>query len=266
MSTNSWLQEYERDEPRIRLTAMVAFTVAIAVVGAIMMTVTSSAAMKGASFLWLPASLQLIAGVWLGPVRGAIAGGVGAYLAGIIAYGGFGPPDIVNNLIAGGLANAWLPAMLFRWLRIDPTAWKSGKSSPRALVLVFAIAAVAVLLAVLYQIFFKSYFGGNGAYGFAVPMLFILIAPLLIMRIKANRHYALAVFVAVLVSFISAGFGVVGTMMTGAPFAAAVIAPGLGWFLGDTVSAILGVAALGEFHQEAVAKGYAPRVVSTGAS
>lgn len=261
MGTNLWLQEYQRDEPRIRFTALVVFTAAIAVVGAIMMSVTSSAAMKGASFLWLPASLQLIAGVWLGPVRGAIAGGVGAYLAGIMAYGGFGPPDIVNNLIAGGIANAWLPGILFRSLRIDPTAWRSGAKLSKGVSVVLLIAAIAALFAIVFQLFIKSRVPESwGSLGFALPLVFVLFAPQLLLKTKANRHYVLAVLVAILCSFISAGFGVVGTMMTGQPFPVAVFATGLGWFLGDTVSAILGVAALGEFHQDAVTKGIAPRV------
>ena len=37
-------------------------TVLITVIGAAMMTITSSPAMKGAAFLWLPAALQLIGG------------------------------------------------------------------------------------------------------------------------------------------------------------------------------------------------------------
>ena len=57
-----------------------------------MMNVTSSPSMKGA-MLWV--ALQLVAGVWLGPVRGMIAGGLGAYAAGILAYGGWGLADII---------------------------------------------------------------------------------------------------------------------------------------------------------------------------
>jgi len=68
--------------------ATVVFTVLIALIGAIMMVLTSSPLIKGASFLWLPAALQLIAGVWLSPLRGLIAGGVGAYAARIISYQG----------------------------------------------------------------------------------------------------------------------------------------------------------------------------------
>ncbi len=109
-----------RETERIRFQATVYFIVSIAVIGAIMMTLTSSPTAKGASFLWLPAALQLMAGVWLGPWLGFIAGGLGAYLAGILAYGGWGLVDIIMNPVAGGFANSLLPAVLFRFLGVDP--------------------------------------------------------------------------------------------------------------------------------------------------
>lgn len=94
-------------DPAIRNYATLVFTVSIAAIGALMMTLTSSPTAKGASFLWLPAALQLMAGVWLGPWRGLIAGGLGAYLAGILAYGGWGIVDIIMNPVAGGIANSF---------------------------------------------------------------------------------------------------------------------------------------------------------------
>src|SRR3989475_9043577 len=62
----------------------------ITLIGYVAMTVGSSPTVKGASFIWLPAALQLVAGVWLGPWLGLLAGGLGAYAAGILAYGGGG--------------------------------------------------------------------------------------------------------------------------------------------------------------------------------
>src|SRR5437868_15052134 len=99
MTANSMQPEYRKDREgaAIAFQATVFFTVSIAAIGAIMMTLTSSPTAKGASFLWLPAALQLMAGVWLGPIRGMIAGGLGAYLAGILAYGGWGLVDIIMN-------------------------------------------------------------------------------------------------------------------------------------------------------------------------
>ena len=82
----------------IRDAATAIFTILIALLGAAMMTVTSSPLMKGASFLWLPAALQLIAGVWLGPIRGFIAGGIGAQAASVIAYGGLGASGFHHEL------------------------------------------------------------------------------------------------------------------------------------------------------------------------
>lgn len=108
-------------DPMLRVGFAIFIIIAIAALGNVMMTVASSAAQKGASFLWLPAALQYVAGVWLGPWLGAVAGGMGAYAAGITAYGGWGIVDIIMNPIAGGFANSMLPALLFRFFRIDPT-------------------------------------------------------------------------------------------------------------------------------------------------
>ena len=108
-------------DPAVRVGFSIFMAVAIAAVGYVMMTVGSSPTVKGASFLWLPAALQLVAGIWLGPVYGTLAGAVGAYAAGILAYGGWGITDIIQNPIAGGLANSLLPWVLFKALNIDPT-------------------------------------------------------------------------------------------------------------------------------------------------
>jgi integral membrane sensor domain MASE1 len=50
-----------------------------------------------------------------------------------------------------------------------------------------------------------------------------------------------AVFVAVVVCLLSAFIGAIGATVGGKPFAASLIDPGVGWFVGDTVSAILGL-------------------------
>src|SRR2546430_15846899 len=78
----------------------------ITLIGYVAMTVGSSPTVKGASFIWLPAALQLVAGVWLGPWLGLLAGGLGAYAAGILAYGGGGGVGILLNPIARGGAHA----------------------------------------------------------------------------------------------------------------------------------------------------------------
>src|SRR2546428_10738350 len=74
----------------------------ITLIGYVAMTVGSSPTVKGASFIWLPAALQLVAGVWLGPWLGLLAGGLGAYAAGILAYGGGGGADILLKPQPGG--------------------------------------------------------------------------------------------------------------------------------------------------------------------
>src|SRR3989442_13478426 len=85
----------------------------ITLIGYVAMTVGSSPTVKGASFIWLPAALQLVAGVWLGPWLGLLAGGLGAYAAGILAYGGGGAARHLNKPPARGGAHPPLSARLF---------------------------------------------------------------------------------------------------------------------------------------------------------
>src|SRR2546428_4790453 len=92
----------------------------ITLIGYVAMTVGSSPTVKGASFIWLPAALQLVAGVWLGPWLGLLAGGLGAYAAGILAYGGWGAVAIIINTIARGGANPPLSALLVSVCPVEP--------------------------------------------------------------------------------------------------------------------------------------------------
>jgi len=119
----------------------------ITLIGYVAMTVGSSPTVKGASFIWLPAALQLVAGVWLGPWLGLLAGGLGAYAAGILAYGGWGIVDIIMNPIAGGVANAMLPAILFRMYRVDPTLGAQRPADVLAGVVKAVVLAIVVLVA-----------------------------------------------------------------------------------------------------------------------
>ena len=109
--------KFYKREKSIQNYAAIALTIVITAVGWVMMTFTSSPQMKGAAFLWLPAALQLIVGVWFGPIKGLLIGGIGAYFAGGFAYGGWGLVDIILNPIAGGIANSFLPGLLFRFFK-----------------------------------------------------------------------------------------------------------------------------------------------------
>ncbi|HZW03321.1 MAG TPA: hypothetical protein VFF68_05315, partial [Anaerolineaceae bacterium] len=150
MTATAKAQYIARRDPALRIGFTIFMAVAIAAVGWIMMTISSSPTVKGASFLWLPAALQLVAGVWLGPVYGTLAAGLGAYAAGILAYGGWGIVDIIMNPLAGGVANALLPWLLFSILRIDPTlgTHKPGEvlaGAVRALVLTLLVLASGMI-------------------------------------------------------------------------------------------------------------------------
>ncbi len=234
-------------DPALRGRFALIMAVAIAAIGWVMMTIGSSPSVKGASFLWLPAALQLVAGVWLGPWWGLLAGGLGAYAAGILAYGGWGLVDIIMNPIAGGFANAMLPALLFSAMRIDPTfgTKKPGDVLNGAIRIV--ILTLLVLAAGLLNIFLKL----PSPWGFLLPLVVLVIGAVLLLRgLTLNRRdLILGVAVAVFVCIVSAIIGAIGATVGGKPFAAALVDPGIGWFAGDTVSAILGLFLLPMFTQ-----------------
>ncbi len=234
-------------DPALRGRFALLMAVAIAAIGWVMMTVGSSPSVKGASFLWLPAALQLVAGVWLGPWWGLLAGGLGAYAAGILAYGGWGITDIIMNPIAGGFANAMLPALLFPFLKIDPTFGAEKPSDVLNASVRILILTILVLAAGLLNMFLNL----PSAWGFVIPFVVLIVGAFLLLRgITMNmRDFLLGVVVAVIACLVSALIGAIGATVGGKPFAAALVDPGVGWFAGDTVSAILGLFLLSMFTQ-----------------
>jgi hypothetical protein len=234
-------------DPALRGRFALIMAVAIAAIGWVMMTIGSSPSVKGASFLWLPAALQLVAGVWLGPWWGLLAGGLGAYAAGILAYGGWGIVDIIMNPVAGGLANAMLPAFLFAWLRIDPTF---GTKKPGE-VLNGAVRILILTLLVLAAGLLNMSLQLPAPWGFLIPLVVLVVGAFFLLRgLTLNmRDFLLGVLVAVIVCAVSALIGAIGATVGGKPFAAALVDPGVGWFAGDTVSAILGLFLLPMFTQ-----------------
>lgn len=234
-------------DPALRGRFALIMAVAIAAIGWVMMTIGSSPSVKGASFLWLPAALQLVAGVWLGPWWGLLAGGLGAYAAGILAYGGWGIVDIIMNPIAGGFANAMLPALLFAALRIDPTFGTKKASDVFSGAIRILVLTILVLAAGLLNIALKL----PSPWGFALPLVVLVVGAFALLRgLTLNmRDFLLGVVVAVIACAVSAFIGAIGATVGGKPFAAALVDPGIGWFAGDTVSAILGLFLLPMFTQ-----------------
>lgn len=234
-------------DPALRGRFALIMAVAIAAIGWVMMTIGSSPSVKGASFLWLPAALQLVAGVWLGPWWGLLAGGLGAYAAGILAYGGWGIVDIIMNPIAGGFANAMLPALLFAALRIDPTFGTKKPSDVFSGAIRILVLTILVLAAGLLNIALKL----PSPWGFALPLVVLVVGAFALLRgLTLNmRDFILGVVVAVIACAVSAFIGAIGATVGGKPFAAALVDPGIGWFAGDTVSAILGLFLLPMFTQ-----------------
>lgn len=246
-----------RDVKALQNTSVLYFTVTIAAIGAMLMSVTSSPTAKGASFLWLPAALQLIAGVWLGPVRGMIAGGLGAYAAGILCYGGWGIRDILMNLIAGGVTNAFLPAILFRLFSLDPSLSDTGNRDAvpvstrstnfKAGSRIFFLLWVVIIVAFTLQKF------NLGLWGYIGPFFILLISPLVVLetRLSDRRQFLVASLISTFASACSALIGSYGQVMAGQTWTAAVLGTGIGWFLGNATSCILGLYVLATFTESA---------------
>jgi len=244
--SNELSQSHDKN---IKNYATVVFLILIAVLGFFMMTLTSSPLVKGAAFLWLPAALQLIAGVWLGPWRGLIAGGLGAYLAGILAYGGFGLPDIIMNPIAGGFANSLLPAFMFSWFNVNPDLGSEPQSIKKGSIRILVILSIVIAFTiVLWKL-------EMGLWGYLPSIFLLLLLPFLIRNLKLNkRDFLLAFTISVVISLISAAIGWYGMKVGGMNNEGALISAA-GWFLGDVVSCQLGLYILASFSNKAKERG-----------
>jgi hypothetical protein len=251
--------EYKRDS-LLRVGATAAFMIAIALIGAFMMGVTSSPAVKGAALLWLPAALQLMAGVWLGPTRGFVAGAFGAQAAGVLAYGGWAPSDWIMNFVAGGLANSALPALLFAAFRLDPAfPAPQGAKTRGTLLWTIGLTIAVVAVAFIQKPLLEAAHVDMGTWGYVLPLLFALIPIVLgLARLGTAVQFSLAVVVVVLICFVSASIGVVGAVVGGQTLEGAVVTVGIGWFMGDTVSCIIGLYALAALTPWARERGFAP--------
>ena len=101
------------------------------------------------------------------------------------------------------------------------------------------ILTALVLAAGLANIFLNL----PSPWGFVTPLIVLGAGAFVLLRdVKIEqRHFLPAVFVAVFVCLVSALIGAIGATVGGKPFGAALVDPGIGWFVGDTVSAILGL-------------------------
>jgi hypothetical protein len=190
---------------------------------------------------------------------GFVAGAVGAQLAGVLAYGGWAIPDWIMNFLAGGLANAMVPAFLFRYFKVDPAlgsgSIKTGTAVTILLIIIFGILALAVLL---WQV-------GNaiglelGKWAFVPAIILLLAVPFVLSSVSLDaRNFVVAIAIVIVSCFISAAIGVWGSVVAGQTWTAAILATGIGWFLGDTASGILGLYVLSYMTRWAQQLGIAP--------
>lgn len=242
-ATTTTATEYVRKRsPLLTIVFSFLMAAAIAGIGAVMITFTSSPAAKGASFLWLPAALQLVAGVWLGPWLGLLVGGAGAQAAGLLAYGGNAPTDWVQNFVAGGIANSMLPALLFRWLKVDLTLGAKKPSDVlkwafRMFVLFVLVVGAGLATTLLPE-------GVPDWLRYEQALIVLVIGAVVLFRglSVSGRSMTTAILIAVVSCAVSAAIGTFAWFYFGGiPFPAVVFSTGIGWFAGDTVSAILGL-------------------------
>ncbi|MEN6434325.1 MAG: hypothetical protein ABFD58_00755, partial [Anaerolineaceae bacterium] len=140
---------------------------------------------------------------------------------------------------SGGLANAMLPALLFTLLKIDPT-FGTPKASE---ILKGAMRLLIVLLLVLGAGLLNIFLAIPFPWGYLLPLAVLIISGFFLLRNLSlkKRDFILAVLVAVVSCLLSAIIGALGAVVGGKPLLAALIDPGIGWFAGDVVSAILGL-------------------------
>ena len=96
-----------------------------------------------------------------------------------------------------------------------------------------------------------------GQWGFLLPLVALFVgARVLLGGLALNKaSFVAAIGIAVVSCAASALIGAIGATVGGKPFAAALIDPGIGWFIGDTISAFLGLYLLAMFTQRARAAG-----------
>lgn len=84
-------------------------------------------------------------------------------------------------------------------------------------------------------------FGFPKPWGYVLPLVALLVGVRFLLpggELK-RKDLILAMGIAVFASALSAFIGAIGATVGGRPFAAALVDPGLPWFSGDTVSAML---------------------------
>ncbi len=222
--------------------ASAVWAAAIIVAAVISSTLLSIPGAAGASFFWLPQIFMVTAAIWFG-WRGWVAAAVGTFLGGALA----GNPlaiNIAQNPIPAFLANTLLLWVLFRALNVHIPS-RGEKISTSSLVKVIGVVLAVIALAMLVGYLTAPYIG---MWGYLATLLATLPAWYALRAMGLGARFDADLLKAVLAvtisSFVSAAMGAYAWATIGEMGAAAysIVLPG--WFLGDVVAGILGLAVL----------------------
>lgn len=222
--------------------ASAVWAAAIIIAAVISSSLLSIPGAAGASFFWLPQIFMVTAAIWFG-WRGWVAAAVGTFLGGMLA----GNPlaiNIAQNPIPAFLANTLLLWLLFRLLNISIPSRGTGLSSKSLVNIVLMVVGIIVLAMVVGYL--SAPYIGN--WGYLLVLIATLPAWYILRRMglgaDLDTNLLKAVVAIVVSSFVSAAMGAYAWATIGQMGASAysIVLPG--WFLGDTVAGILGLAVL----------------------
>jgi hypothetical protein len=222
--------------------ASAVWAAAIIIAAIISTSLLSIPGAAGASFFWLPMIFMVTAAIWFG-WRGWVAAAVGTFLGGALA----GNPLAINigqNPLPAFFANTLLLWLLFRGLRIAIPS-KGASLSSRTLGTVVLIVVGTIVFSMIVGFLTAPVLG---RWGYLATLVATLPAWVAFRRMgigaEVDANLMKAVLAIVITSFLSAAMGAYAWATVGQMGAAAysIVLPG--WFLGDVVAGILGLAVL----------------------
>lgn len=160
------------------------FTTTIIIVGFWAEFITRERVTSGVPVLPLVAAMQLLAGMRLGTLRGAIAAVTGGLVVSVFAFGEFRLAQILlDPFVAGGAVNALIPSFLLRQLETSTEADIPTGKAKDGLSNFVIIMAVIVFVALLPAFISTVYW----IYLSSTILLFILSAMIFLLESRENR-------------------------------------------------------------------------------